>query len=269
MCAESSGLKQFTWAGQPIISCRYCGLDFCSEIVEKENGGDSSPVPQEGLTMLANTIYSTEQLAQRRCDARLAVYEEILGRPCRNVLEVGCGPGVFYQPYTARKIAWTGIDINPFWVQFGADHNIPISNYTTEKLKTTFDVVTAFQTLEHVADPLSFMTQLVGALNPGGILHLELPNQDSFTALIRRLSPVLSKDYGFIQPPMHMRAYRRQTLSKLFTMFDLVEYKVGSFPNNHNVWGQVRNWPLIRRLFYKLTGWLGMGSLIGGLAYKR
>ena len=36
-------------------------------------------------------------------------------KKCENILEVGCGPGVFYKPWSDLDVQWTGIDINPYW----------------------------------------------------------------------------------------------------------------------------------------------------------
>ena len=70
--------------------------------------------------------------------------------------------------------------------------------------------------LEHVGNPLKFMNQIIKILKPGGILHLEIPNHYSLSSSIRKISPILSYDYGFIQPPMHMRAYSSYTVKQLF-----------------------------------------------------
>ena len=40
------------------------------------------------------------------------------------------------------------------------------------------------------------------------------------------------------------------------------------FSNNHPIWGQVRNWNMFQHLLYFISGILGMGSLLVGLAQK-
>ena len=49
----------------------------------------------------------------------LLEYEKILERKCRNILDIGCGPGVFYKPYRDLSINWTGVEVSPFWIEFG------------------------------------------------------------------------------------------------------------------------------------------------------
>ena len=134
-------------------------------------------------------------------------YEKILERKCQNILDVGCGPGVFYKPYKDLSIDWIGVEVSPFWIEFGKKNKIPILEKSLKEIEDKFDVITAHQVLEHVENPMKFMNQILKILKPGGILHFEIPNHLSLSSSIRKISPILSYDYGFIQPPMHMRKH--------------------------------------------------------------
>ena len=210
VCTSSDKLIRFNWGEYPVIHCKDCGLDYCSQMVEKESGGDSSPVHMEGVEMMAKAFHKTNALAMKYAEKRLPIYESILNRKCQNVLEVGCGPGVFYRPWQESNVSWTGIDINPYWKEFGEKNRIPISNHSIDSLNGQYDVVMAYQVIEHVEDPISFMESIMVRLKPGGIVHLELPNQNSLTSKLRQISSQFSYDYGFIQPPMHLRAFRKK-----------------------------------------------------------
>jgi len=269
VCSESRNLKKINWGIHTIISCETCRLDYCSQMVEKETGGDSSPVHMEGIEMMANSFHKTNQLAKKYAKKRISIYESILDRKCQNVLELGCGPGVFYKPFVQESVQWDGIDINPHWKKFGEKHNIPISSQPIKSLTKTYDVVMAYQVLEHVENPILLMNGMVSKLKPGGIIHLELPNQNSLTARIRRLSSRISHDYGFIQPPMHLRAYQRCTIQYLFNRFNLESKMVFECGNTDRIWGQVRDYNFLQKLLYTLSGKIGLGSLLVGLAqYK-
>ncbi len=268
ICGDIQEQNFFSWGPHTIFSCKNCGLDYCNNMDIKNSGGDSSPVHQQGIEMMAASFHTTQKLADRLCNARLKVYEDILDHPCRNVLEVGCGPGVFHRPFSIRRVDWTGIDINPYWKQFGQQNDVPISTESLFKVKEKFDVVIAYQVLEHVKDPMSFMALLTNRLQPGGILHLELPNHQSLTAKMRKISPFISDEYGFIQPPMHLRAYKKRTLQHLITQLNMETKLITVFANNHPIWGQVRNWNMFQHLLYFISGTLGMGSLLVGLAQK-
>jgi 2-polyprenyl-3-methyl-5-hydroxy-6-metoxy-1,4-benzoquinol methylase/Zn ribbon nucleic-acid-binding protein len=268
VCTNSDKLIRFNWGEYPVIHCKDCGLDYCSQMVEKESGGDSSPVHMEGVEMMAKAFHKTNALAMKYTDNRLAIYESILNRKCQNVLEVGCGPGVFYKPWRDSNVSWTGIDINPYWKEFGEKNQIPISNYSIDSLNGQHDVVMAYQVIEHVEDPISFMESIMARLKPGGIIHLELPNQNSLTSKLRQISSKLSYDYGFIQPPMHLRAFREKTIYRLFKNFNLDTKMVFTCGNTDKTWGQVRDYSLFQKSLYSITGGLGFGSLLIGMAQK-
>ena len=95
-------------------------------------------------------------------------------------------------------------------------NKIPILESEFKEIEEKFDIITAHQVLEHVENPITFINQILRILRPGGILHLEVPNNLSITSSLRKISPILSYDYGFIQPPMHMRAYSSYTIKQLF-----------------------------------------------------
>ena len=122
--------------------------------------------------------------------------------------------------------------------------------------------------MEHVENPNKFLSKIIKILKPGGILHFELPNQSSLTSQLRMLSPKISYDYGFIQPPMHMRAYTKKTIKSLFDKNNLLTKSIITCSNNDITWGQVRDYSIAKILFYSITGLIGKGSLLIGIAKK-
>jgi len=266
VCKNQNNLHSFKWNDFSVTHCQNCNLDFCKEMIQKEVGGDSSPVHKEGIDMMSSSYFKTKKLAMDFVSKRKIIYDKLLSRNCRKVLDIGCGPGVFYNPWRQLNIEWKGIDINPYWSRFGQENKIPISSKPINSFAEKFDVVTAHQVIEHVNDPISFMKNIKGLLNPGGIIHLELPNQNSLTAKLRKISSRISYDYGFIQPPMHLRAYHKETIKYLFESLNLESIMLFNCGNTDLTWGQVRNYRLIQKLIYGFSGKIGMGSILIGLA---
>jgi len=103
----------------------------------------------------------------------------------KNVLDVSCGTG--YGAYRlakagAKKV--TGVDISRVTIQFAKEQ------YFDEKLTfqvgdilslgfedNLFDVITCFETIEHVKDPEKALEGLRRALRPGGVLIISSPNR--------------------------------------------------------------------------------------------
>lgn len=265
VCHKKEQLQPFRWGSYRIIHCGNCALDYCGEMIKKERGAASSPVDQEGIEMMSKAFYNTQKLAMSLARKRKIFYEKVLKRKCKKILDVGCGPGVFYNSWEKLGIKWNGIEVNPYWEEFGVKNRIPITTKSIDSLSGEYDVVVAHQVIEHIEDPISFMNSIKILLKPKGIVHLELPNQNSFTSRLRQISSKLSYDYGFIQPPMHLRAYRDITIKNLFNKLELNPILVFTCSNTDKTWGQVRDYNIKQKSIYTLTGKIGMGSLLIGL----
>ncbi len=102
----------------------------------------------------------------------------------RQVLDAGCGEGfgTVLLAETARRV--TGIDYSRDAVKAAAEKyrrpNLDFRQldvYQLPGLDLRFDLITNFQVLEHLADPVQFLTAVRSALKPGGILMLTTPNR--------------------------------------------------------------------------------------------
>ena len=93
VCDNSNNLKNFWWSNYEIYNCKYCKLYFCPDLVEME--GNSSPVDENGIRMMEDSFFKTEKNCLSLCKKRIVYFEKILGRKCQNILDIGCGPGVF------------------------------------------------------------------------------------------------------------------------------------------------------------------------------
>jgi 2-polyprenyl-3-methyl-5-hydroxy-6-metoxy-1,4-benzoquinol methylase len=88
------------------------------------------------------------------------------------VLDVGCGSGAFREHLP--QCTYRGLD--PY-AEAGAAGDVIRQSLPehVEEARGRYDVVTAFQVIEHVADPLGFARQLLSLLRPGGTLIVCAP----------------------------------------------------------------------------------------------
>jgi 2-polyprenyl-6-hydroxyphenyl methylase/3-demethylubiquinone-9 3-methyltransferase len=124
----------------------------------------------------------------------------------RTALDVGCGAGLLAEPLARLGAHVTGIDAAPELIEAARTHagqsGLAIRYVAGEvgSLEGRFDLVTALEVVEHVADPASFVRSLADKLAPGGLLLMSTPNR---TGLSKLLTITLAEGTGRIPRGTH------------------------------------------------------------------
>ena len=124
----------------------------------------------------------------------------------RTALDVGCGAGLLAEPLARLGAKVTAIDAAPQVIAVARDHAagqglaIDYRHAAVEELDGRFDVVTAMEVIEHVADPQAFLHSLAARLAPDGVLVLSTPNR---TARSRLLMITIAEGIGQIPKGTH------------------------------------------------------------------
>jgi 2-polyprenyl-3-methyl-5-hydroxy-6-metoxy-1,4-benzoquinol methylase len=104
------------------------------------------------------------------------------------LLDVGAGSGKFVRFLRSRGVAGEGIEPSPaLFEAFLKDE----AHFTFGELRSlrpaadaAFDVVTAFDVIEHVQEPLPFLCDLAAVLKPGGLAFISAPDVSSAAARV-------------------------------------------------------------------------------------
>lgn len=117
----------------------------------------------------------------------------------QRVLEIGCGHGHFVKQASKKGVQIKGIDSNEKATHDAQNekldvHFASIQDLITEE-KSQYDCLCSFQVLEHLPNPLEFLSSCNQLLKSGGVLMLSVPNENSF----------LKYQYNILDmPPHHM-----------------------------------------------------------------
>lgn len=125
----------------------------------------------------------------------------------KRVLDVACGEG-----YGSRLLAdWgasevVGVDISIDAVQSAQRHfgggNVSFIQSEGETLlekfePESFDLIVSFETIEHVGDPVKFLTNVKRLLKPGGVIAISCPNDWWYFPTDEEKNPYHLRKYSF------------------------------------------------------------------------
>ena len=108
----------------------------------------------------------------------------------RTALDVGCGAGLLAEPLARMGATVTAVDAAPELIAVAKAHAgaaglaIDYRAIGVEGLDGQFDLITAMEVIEHVADPSAFVASLAARLAPGSLLILSTPNRTAWSKLL-------------------------------------------------------------------------------------
>jgi cyclopropane fatty-acyl-phospholipid synthase-like methyltransferase len=107
--------------------------------------------------------------------------------PVNDLLEIGCGPGLFLAE--ARRVGIgtvVGVDRNPWAIEQLHAQGIEGHVGTIDALAANrrFDAIVMLDLLEHITEPQAFLAALRGHLRPAGRLFIMTPNIRSLLARV-------------------------------------------------------------------------------------
>jgi len=97
----------------------------------------------------------------------------------QNILEIGCSSGFMLFPLTKKGHACTGVEPSGVFYNFLKEKKMNVYN-SLESLKKNkkikYDLIIHFFVLEHIADPINFLKELLSLLKKNGKIIFEIPN---------------------------------------------------------------------------------------------
>lgn len=142
-------------------------------------------------------------------------------------LDVGASGGAFVAAARAAGVDAVGIELAQGAVDQARELGRPVTRASIEDHAATtegpaYDAITAFDVLEHVPDPRSFVAAARRLLRPGGTLALTVPNQRAWS---RRL---MGRHWYFYIPDGHLYCFNARNLQMLLARETFEVVKVAS-----------------------------------------
>jgi 2-polyprenyl-3-methyl-5-hydroxy-6-metoxy-1,4-benzoquinol methylase len=141
-----------------------------------------------------------------------------LGKTDAKVLDIGCGFGNFLLGLKNDNILGKGLEFNNTAIQHCIKEGFEVTMESIEEHalnhENKYDVICAFQVLEHVANINSFLKACVSCLKPNGKLVLGVPNNEPYYSGFH--------NYAILNvPPHHMGLWSLGAFEKIQPYFNI------------------------------------------------
>jgi len=201
--SERSTLLLRSANGFPIHRCADCGVAFTDD-------RDAPPAPalypafdQTRASTFLSTVRSALAVFLRQ---REAVVRSM--KPSGRLLDFGCGNGAFARWMAGR--GYEAVGLEPFSLgEPVTSGNLTLLRAPLENAEAslgTFDVITLWQVLEHLRNPVQVLERLRRHLRPDGVMVVSVPNLRSWQSALFR------GRWFHLDPPRHLVHFDPDTL---------------------------------------------------------
>lgn len=241
LCSTSSLEFMYKAKGYDICRCKNCNL---AQISKNPSNEELNKIYSK--TFFSKGKFSNDMAFYLEAKRRMKLINAVSKNKKVSVLDYGCATGDFLH-IGSEVFDMYGTDfskdaITEARVKYPhlSEKFFQIDNKQLYREK--FDIVVAWDVIEHSTDPLSTLNEMVVMLKPGGYIILSTPNFDTLSAKI------FKEKWAFMIPPEHICFFDKTTLLELFRGY------------NHSLidWKSVGKWVNFGFLLYKFRQAFGL-----------
>lgn len=186
-----------------------------------------NPMPQVSeMADFADELYtsgaydkyvSAAKLKYHTADLRLKRLISLQKHSGRKLLDVGCSCGFFLERALHFGFSVKGLEFSKVAISKAnptvRDKIVAGDVNTLKSLEgnASYDVVTAFDIIEHTQNPIQFLKEVHEILKPGGMLVMSTPDSRHF------LRYLMGKHWPMLQPMQHTVLFSRESMKELLT----------------------------------------------------
>jgi 2-polyprenyl-3-methyl-5-hydroxy-6-metoxy-1,4-benzoquinol methylase len=236
-----------------IVKCRRCGL-----VYQTPRDNDVARIYQNVDEDHFYVASKADRIAT--CERDLLKMERVVAPAnSRKLIDVGCSYGLFLD--AAKKNGWEthGVELSDYQRAEAAKNH----SMCGSELKNcgyadgSFDVLTMFDVVEHLADPAGFIKDAYRVIKPGGYFIACTPN-------IASIQSKLSGKYWLNFARMHFYYFTPKTLSSMleqagFKIVKVEHHKRIIRPMNAIAW--MKKHPSVYKIMEKIFAKIPLGNL--------
>ncbi len=214
-----------------ILECNRCGLVFLSDFSHiDEKFYENSNMHIDTNIDIMRWLKETEHDDNRRYNFLKNVIID------KNILDFGSGAGGFLQKCKPLSNYLTGLELDKKVKDYYLKNNIKYENKIDNLEDNSFDIITMFHVLEHIANPQEVLKNLIQKLKKDGSLIIEVPNANDALLTLYKNKPFSNFTYW----SCHLYLYTQHTLmllaKKVGIKVEFIKY-IQRYPlSNHLYW---------------------------------
>jgi SAM-dependent methyltransferase len=212
MCGSASVRPWLEKNGVPILRCAECDGGFVPDAaVPADLEALYGQAYFEGACATGYPTYEADLPLMERTFARRLAWIAPRARRGR-LLDVGTAYGAFLRVARADGWAAMGVEIAPDCARAAARYaRAPViaGDFLHADLPGGFDVITMFDVIEHMRDPVASLDRAHALLAPDGIVVIETGDRASLWAR------ALGRRWYFLDPPQHLSYFTARGLASL------------------------------------------------------
>lgn len=210
-----------------VVKCLKCGMHYTNPRPTVETLGSFYPGDYYSIfisneptqsdhkgTSFGNryAAWQSRRSKATAADERVKITRKTAKTPGR-LLDIGCAAGNYLIAMGPYGWQVTGVDMDEAMCQFARDtRGLEMIHGTLESVElpeAEFDLVTMWESLEHMPDPVGSLKKVVSTLKPGGYLVVSVPDIGSLAARI------MKSDWPNLDLPRHLYHFDKNTAFEL------------------------------------------------------
>lgn len=203
-CSANNGKAAGTKNGYDFLQCRRCSTLYTTVLPDISNAQDYDGYYSESNLEVPDFISD-------RIGAIISQFDRY--RRSNKLLDIGSGAGSLLN--AATELGWQtyGLEVSKPAVEHTRSLGFDTFHGELNDARfpdNEFDVITASEILEHVADPRSLLKEAARILRPGGLVWVTTP---SSSGLSYRL---LKTKWSMVEPPEHLHLFSHKAIFEMF-----------------------------------------------------
>ncbi|HOL34558.1 MAG TPA: class I SAM-dependent methyltransferase [bacterium] len=211
-CLICGGGTRVVWKEKKYIArrCKRCDVIFCP--------------PASNLTNLYDEKYFFQWYIKsyfkrkRYLQKLFSNIEKKITLPRGNLLDIGCGTGIFLELAKKRNFNITGLDISPFAVEHCKKRGFDVIYGDIRQAKfidNYFDIVTMLDVIAHVDYPLEYLKSVNKILKDNGLIIIKTPVHSMFLFHIANLLKFTGKSKSLLHIPAQIFHFNFRSIRNL------------------------------------------------------